>query len=336
MKILITGGAGFIGMHLARVLANDKSNKILVIDSLKDSNASELPKLRRKVLLDSGIQFVESDLSHPESYIPIEFLENLDSLIHLAAWPGVSMGQRYPSLYYRNNIQAFGKILDLVEMHKPRKFLFASSSSVYGDQAVSGKVSETDATGLNLKSYYASTKWANEIMAKSLCTISKIPTVALRFFTVFGSYGRPDMAYWKFAEKLSRNEVIEFWGENGGRRNFTHISTVIDAISLILKSEISDYNPLNIAAGPSISTKEFCDSIARSLGKEGYAFVQKPRPNFDVEVTSANTEKLENLVGKLNAPDLESSTSEFVEWYLKMDNKINSKKIQRRTSFLGD
>jgi UDP-glucuronate 4-epimerase len=326
MKILITGGAGFIGMHLARVLANDKSNEIFVIDSLKDANASELPKLRRKVLLESGIQFVESDLSHPESHIPIEFLDNLDSFIHLAAWPGVSTGQSHPSLYYKNNIQAFGKILDLVAVYKPRKFLFASSSSVYGDQAVSGKVSEADATGLNLKSYYASTKWVNEIMAKSHQAITNIPTVALRFFTVFGSYGRPDMAYWKFADKLARNEVIEFWGENGGRRNFTHISTVTDAISLILKAEISGYNPLNIAAGPSISTKEFCDSIARSCGNEGYKFIEKPRPSFDVEVTSANTDKLENLVGKLNVPNLESSTSEFVEWYLKLDNEVNSKK----------
>ena len=326
MKILITGGAGFIGMHLARALANDKSNKILVIDNLKDANASELPKLRRKVLLDSGIQIVESDLSHPESHIPIEFLDDLDALIHLAAWPGVSMGQSYPSLYYKNNIQAFGKILDLVEVHKPRKFLFASSSSVYGDQGISGKVSEENATGLNLKSYYASTKWANEIMAKSHQAISNIPTIALRFFTVFGSYGRPDMAYWKFADKLARNEVIEFWGENGGRRNFTHISTVTDAISLILKAEISGYHPLNIAAGPSISTKEFCDSIARSCGQEEYRFIHKPRPSFDVEVTSANTEKLENLVGKLHVPNLERSTSEFVEWFLKMNNEISSKK----------
>ena len=324
MKILITGGAGFIGMHLARALANDKSNKILVVDSLKDANASELPKLRRQKLLDSGIQFVESDLSHPESQIPNEFLNNLDSLIHLAAWPGVSMGQNYPSLYYKNNIQTFGKILDLVQVHKPRKFLFASSSSVYGDQAVSGKVSEADATGLNLKSYYASTKWANEVMAKSHQAISLIPTVALRFFTVFGSYGRPDMAYWKFADKLVRNEVIEFWGENGGRRNFTHISTAIEAISLILKAEISGYNPLNIAVGQSISTKEFCDSIARSCGKEGYKFIQKQRPSFDVEVTSANTEKLTNLVGTLTVPDLESSTAEFMEWYLKLDTEFTA------------
>jgi UDP-glucuronate 4-epimerase len=321
MKILITGGAGFIGMHLAIALANDKSNKILVIDSLKDANASELPKLRRQKLLESGIEFVESDLSDPESQIPNEFLNNLDSLIHLAAWPGVSTGQSYPSLYYRNNVQAFGKILDLVQAHKPRKFLFASSSSVYGDQAVSGKVSEADATGLNLKSYYASTKWANEIMAKSHQTISQIPTVALRFFTVFGSYGRPDMAYWKFADKLTRNEVIEFWGEKGGRRNFTHISTVTEAISRILMTGISGYNPLNIAAGPSISTKEFCDSIARSCGKDKYEFIQKPRPSFDIEATSANTEKLVNLVGKLNPPSLESSTSEFVKWYLKLDSE---------------
>lgn len=328
MKILITGGAGFIGMHLAMVLANDKSNQILVVDNLKDANASELPKLRRQKLLDSGIQFVESDLSHPESQIPNEFLNNLDSLIHLAAWPGVSAGQTYPSLYYKNNIQTFGTILDLVQVNKPKKFLFASSSSVYGDQAAAGKVRETDATGLNLKSYYASTKWANEIMAKSQQAINHIPTVALRFFTVFGSYGRPDMAYWKFADKLTRDEVIEFWGENGGRRNFTHISTVTEAISLILKAEISGYNPVNIAAGPSISTKEFCDSIARSFGKEGYQSIQKPRPSFDVETTSANTEKLENLVGKLSTPNLENSTAEFVQWYLNLDAEYTLKKSE--------
>ena len=326
MKILITGGAGFIGMHLAMALAHDNSNKILVVDSLKDANASELPNLRRQMLLDNGIQFVESDLSDPQSKIPNEFLNNLDSLIHLAAWPGVSTGQTYPSLYYKNNIQAFGNVLDLVLVHKPKKFLFASSSSVYGDQAISGKVRETDATGLNLKSYYASTKWANEIMAKSHQAISHIPTVALRFFTVFGSFGRPDMAYWKFADKLARDEVIEFWGENGGRRNFTHISTVTDAITLILKAEISGYNPLNIAAGPSISTKEFCDSIARSFGKDSYEFIQKPRPSFDVEATSANTEKLENLVGKLNPPSLESSTAEFVQWYVKLDADYSVRK----------
>jgi len=316
-KVLVTGAAGFIGFHLIDYLNSISGYEVIGIDNFNGSSGAELPLKRAKYLEKKwDTRIINLDLSESIAKLPQNLIECIDVVVHLAAWPGVSGGQIMPIKYYKNNVTAFGNILDLVNTISPKKFFFASSSSVYGDSNVQGGSKEFTANGKNLKSFYASTKWANEIMAESFSKIHELSTIALRFFTVFGSFGRPDMAYWKFTEKLIRNEQIVFWGKNGGTRNFTHVSDATKIIEKLIQTNLAGYNSLNIAAGQPVSTKEFCDSLARSLKINKYSQIEVARPWFDVESTWANTELLNSKIGPVEAKSLDIGTKDFTDWYL--------------------
>ena len=242
-----------------------------------------------------------------------------DLIFHLAAWPGVRHGQRNPISYYKNNVSEFEGVLDIVLRHRPKAFFFASSSSVYGDLGSDGPVSESDADGSNLKSFYAATKWSNEVMARSFCKIYDGTVVALRFFTVFGTYGRPDMAYWIFSNRILNGEPILLYGSNGGERNYTSARQVVEILSVLARAENLPigYTPLNIAAGPSIETKSFLDELATNLHKTTYTVQTVNRPAEDAVKTWADTKALKALIGELPKTDLSSDIAEFCDWFMK-------------------
>ena len=316
-KILVTGAAGFIGMHLVDHLSGNSEYEVIGIDNFSGANGTKLPLVRSQYLEKKrNLRIVNFDVRDDISKIPNHFLENINVIVHLAAWPGVENGEVHPHIYYQHNISAFGNILELVEKVSPEKFFFASSSSVYGGKNINGGISESLADGHNLKSFYSSTKWANEILAQQFERLTGIPTIALRFFTVFGTFGRPDMAYWKFAKRLVHGDPIEFWGKNGGSRNFTHVTNAVQIIEKLIGSNLKGYQPLNIAAGEPISTKEMCDSLAKSLRINQYLQSEIDRPNFDVESTWANTKELQSIIGSVHPTKLEDAMDEFAAWYI--------------------
>jgi len=316
-KILITGVAGFIGMHLAKKLSAHKDIEIVGIDNFNGINGEALPNLRIKFLADSeNVSIINFDLSKDISKLPKQLTSGVDTVFHLAALPGVKGGELNFHRYYRQNISMFGNILELVHEISPEKFLFASSSSVYGQIARGENLTEDKADGNNLKSFYATTKWTNEILAKQFCRLTGIVTVPLRFFTVFGIFGRPDMAYWKFTKLLLEDKSIEFWGENGGSRNFTYIEDLIQILQKLLNSPFSGYTPLNIASKNAVYTKDMCDLLATALKKPSYKYHFVKRPNFDLGNINASVEKVESLIGKITETSFSLAIREFADWYV--------------------
>lgn len=314
-KIVVTGAAGFIGSHLVKSLLSSSNFQIVGIDNLIPAYGGNWSELRLKELEQySNFDFHNLDLVTTSPNEISKFFKDAHSVIHLAAWPGVRTSQLVPHEYSKANLIGFGNVLEAVRLAEPRQFLFASSSSIYGDLGSNGPVKESDATGQNLKSYYAATKWANEVLAQSYYSITKVPTAALRFFTVYGEAGRPDMAYWTFLEKINNSEAINLYGKTGGSRNFTYIKDAIEVLMRLINSELNGFSSLNIAAGKPVETLEFVNMIAR-IAKKSLKINIVERPGVDVEKTWADLSKLNYLLGEVTPTPMEVALKNFYEWY---------------------
>ncbi len=315
MRIGITGAAGFIGMHLTESLL--KAGHVVVgIDSLQPAYGGDLSKMRAEYL-EKKHKFRISvlDIAECEQNDLFNSLSGCEIVVHLAAWPGVRQGQLLPAVYAKNNVLAFSKMLEAMRKLKPKHFLYASSSSIYGDLAQQGPVIESDASGLNLKSYYAATKWMNETEARATQELVDFPITALRFFTVYGPWGRPDMAYWSFLEKIKKHEEISLYGETGGSRNFTYIAECVDILARLIDLPLSpEHRSINIACGEPDETITFLNAIANSA-KSPAKIKVVARPKVDVEKTWADLGKISGLVTLPKQTPLPEGVANFVSWY---------------------
>ena len=314
-RILVTGASGFIGFTLVKKLIQSGFTDVIGIDNFSAPYGSHHCD-RRAAVLERNFQFRihKLDLIDKSSFQSLYKLAPFDYIIHLAAWPGVRFGQEKPSYYYRNNVNAFGNVLEFVNEVKPSKFLFASSSSVYGNQGTSGPVRENELSARDLRSFYATTKLMNEISARSYAEISKVPTIALRFFTVYGPEGRPDMAYWKFLAGILKDEVLELYGTDGGMRSFTYVDDVVDAVQIILRSNIKDYQALNIASSLPGKTFELVQLMGEITGIAPKVRVID-RPPYDVDITHADLTLLDEFAGERQETSISNGLRKFVEWY---------------------
>lgn len=316
-KILITGGAGFIGSNLAFRLANSGA-KVYVIDSMRPIYDSKMAELRRQnLLLSPGIEFTQQDLSKVSSNVLYEIFSDKDFIFHFAAMPGVRQSLANPVKYKVNNIDLFDRIMQIATRIRPELFFFASSSSVYGENSKNRGLKEEEAIGINLKSYYAFSKWQNEITANAVSELIPYPMIALRFFTVFGPWGRPDMAYWKFAQKIEQGQVIDLFGNESGKRNFTFIDDVTQILLKLIKHQgFQGYNVLNIAASDPKSPFELAKAIASNLPQSTLKTRFVPRPEYDVATTWADQTKLYKLIGPVESTNFDLAVKSFVDWYL--------------------
>jgi UDP-glucuronate 4-epimerase len=227
----------------------------------------------------------------------------------------VRQGQLLPAIYAKNNVLAFSKILEAARKIKPKHFMYASSSSVYGDLAQNGPVHESDATGLNLKSYYAATKWMNETEARATQELVEFPMTALRFFTVYGPWGRPDMAYWNFLENIKKDQEISLYGETGGSRNFTYIADCVNILTKLIEAPLTcKHRAINIACGEPNETINFLNTIA-DCAKSAAKIKVVPRPKVDVEKTWADLKKISELIELPRQTPVSEGVAEFVSWY---------------------
>jgi UDP-glucuronate 4-epimerase len=319
-KIAVTGAAGFIGSHLIRNLVDLEFEKSLGIDSFSPIYGGNWCNLRQEHLIPD-VKVLKTDLLDLSVIELAEALEDSEILIHLAAYPGVLEGETKKQEYLVNNVISSGKIIEACRLNKNLKaILFASSSSVYGDLALKGPCKEMDANGTQFKSHYAMTKWFNEVQFRSSQKELAIPVIGLRFFTVFGEWGRPDMAYGKFTESILRNEPLKIYGGSDGARNMTHIDDVIEIMIALINKLYSDnfskkyFDVFNIASRNYVSTLDIVETLGKILRIEPkIEFID--RPSGDAVITKADTTKIEYETSKLKSRNLFDDLQDYTNWH---------------------
>ena len=319
--ILVTGSAGFIGFHLSKKLLEVGYN-VIGIDNLNSYYNPDLKKERLKILNNySEFQFFLSNI------VDFQELENVfekykpEVVVNLAAQAGVRYSIDHPREYIDSNICGFFNILEACRNYPIEHLVYASSSSVYGNQRKTPFAVE-DKTDYPI-SLYAATKKTNELMAYTYSHLYGIPATGLRFFTVYGPYGRPDMAYYKFADAIMKNMPIKIYNNGDMLRDFTYIDDVVEALTLILgKSPCPDENGVrhrvyNIGNNNPVRLMDFVSALEEALGKKAIKEYLPMQPG-DVYQTYADVAALERDFGCRPTVSIKEGLTKFAEWYLKV------------------
>ena len=324
--ILITGAAGFIGFSLVDYLfKNGVIYNVVGIDNLNDYYDVNLKKARLEVLKKySNFHFLKLDISNKEEMINLFNKYNFDVVINLAAQAGVRYSITNPDAYIQSNVIGFFNILECVRHHNVKHLIYASSSSVYGGNKKVPYSEEDKVT--KPVSLYAASKLSNELFAYSYCKLYKIPMTGLRFFTVYGPYGRPDMAYFSFTNKLRKKEPVTLFNYGDMYRDFTYIDDICVTISKIIESDVKlnddklPHQIYNIGNHNPVSLKEFYDTLCECLIDQGiidekigpkYAEMQKG----DVYQTYADTTKLRKDFDFNPSTSLKDGLTKYARWY---------------------
>ncbi len=317
MRIFITGVAGFIGSYAAHELLK-QGHSIVGIDNLNDYYDVGLKRARLESFKNvANFEFVEMDLNDNLKEIPK--WENIDVIIHLAAQAGVRHSIDNPFAYAHSNFLGHLQILEFIRHHPKKPFLiYASSSSVYGNHA-KAPFSE-DENVANPVSLYAATKIADELMSKTYAHLYGLKQIGLRFFTVYGPWGRPDMAYWGFAEKIMNGEEIKVFNHGKLRRDFTYIDDIVQGIAKIA-TQTPNFDGLerchkiyNIGNNRPVELMDFIAILERELGvKAKMQFL--PMQAGDVYETYADCSKLEKDYGFRPKTDINDGIKNFATWF---------------------
>lgn len=325
--ILVTGVAGFIGFSLAhRLLAEGEA--VYGIDNLNDYYDIRLKKARLDQLLPhSNFTFEKLDLSDRNRMHRLFEENTFDCVVHLAAQAGVRYSLENPIAYADSNLIGFLNIIEGCRQASISHLIFASSSSVYGANCkIPFSIDDRVDHPLSL---YAATKKSNELMAYAYSHLYKIPMTGLRFFTVYGPWGRPDMAYFKFVDSIANNRPIKVYNHGQMKRDFTYIDDVVEGIVRVMKyppngsnSELSErigssvpYKLYNIGNQSPVSLMNFIQVIEQAWGKEVEKEMLPMQPG-DVPITYADVDDLMNDVGFRPEISIEDGISRFVQWYL--------------------
>ena len=323
-KILVTGSSGFIGYHLCERLLNDKDINIIGLDNMNDYYDINLKKARLDNLSKyDNFTFINGDISDKKTIEDLFKDNTFDIVINLAAQAGVRYSIDNPDVYINSNIIGFYNILEAIRNNPVDHFIYASSSSVYGGNT---KVPfDTDDKTDHPVSLYAATKKTDELIAYAYSHLFNIKTTGLRFFTVYGPYGRPDMAYYSFTNKLLNNEKIKIFNYGNCKRDFTYIDDIIQGIiKVIEKGPIDNYNLYNIGNNRPEDLMRFVSVLSDTLIKYELLPIDfdiekhielVPMQDGDVEVTYADTSKLEKDYGFKPDTSLEEGLDRFVSWY---------------------
>jgi UDP-glucuronate 4-epimerase len=318
MKYLITGTAGFIGNAVALRLL-EEGNEVLGIDNLNDYYDLRLKLERNKRLEEfSNYEFHELDVCDQHLRTLVASFKP-DVFIHLAAQAGVRYSIENPEVYMQSNVQGFFNVLESCR-GKVSHLVYASSSSVYGNSSTPFK---EDADVTDPVSFYAATKVANEVMAKSYQNIYNLNCTGLRFFTVYGPWGRPDMAVYKFTEKILSGKEIELYNHGNNLRDFTYIDDIVSGIISIVSSP-PRRNVYNIGNSSMVRVSEFVDTLESLIGIKANRKLTGPAAG-DVNKTWANIDIIRNDFGFLPSVNMQEGLTSFLDWYYYY-NKLVGKK----------
>ena len=315
-RYLVTGAAGFIGANVAQALL-DAGCEVVGVDSVNDYYDVGLKQYRLNPLLQhSGFSFVQGDLADGPVVGSLFAQQNFDCVIHLAAQAGVRYSLDNPGAYIQSNILGFQYLIDACREKPPAHFVFASSSSVYGNSDREW-FSETDPTDKPV-SLYAATKKSNEMVAHTYAHLHGLPATGLRFFTVYGPAGRPDMAYFGFTKAIVEGTPIKVFNEGQLERDFTYIDDIVGGVVAAAALPPIDlevpYRLLNLGNHQPVKLGDFIATLEGLLGKKADKQLVGMQPG-DVYRTAANIDAAKALVGFEPSTDLATGLERFVAWY---------------------
>ena len=319
MKALITGSAGFIGFHLAKFLLS-QGVAVVGVDSLNSYYDKSLKKLRLEILRnDKNFYFFHNDINELTSLK----IKDVDIIINLAAQAGVRASDKDHEKYISSNINGFHKLLEFFKNQSCNKLIHASSSSVYGND---NETPFNETMNPYPSSVYASTKVYSENLAK-ICTLeTNKKIVCLRFFSVYGEYGRPDMAYYLFSSKISNNEKIILLNEGNMYRDYTYIHDIISGLSKVIDYSFKEnftYEVFNLGNEKPIKTLDLIDYLEKKLEKK--AIIEHRNSNLESKITFADLGKSKNLLGYKPEYEFYGGMDKFIDWFLREGRNYGKK-----------
>ena len=309
---MVTGGAGFVGSHVCDALLKN-GKKVVCVDNFNDYYSPDIKKRNIKHNLDNGKFVLEKvDITDFERLKQVFEKHNITKTIHLAARAGVRPSLSNPRLYFKVNVEGTLNLLELSKEFNIKTFIFGSSSSVYGNNEKT-PFSEKDVTE-NQISPYASSKKAGELLCKTYSHLNNLNITCLRFFTVYGPRGRPDMAPYKFTDLISNGEQIEMYGDGTSKRDYTYVEEIVQGILSALEKSFK-FEVINLGNSNPTELKRFIEIIEEALNKKAH-IIEKPMPKGDVNITYADISKAKNLLNYDPKTNIEQGMKKFVEWYL--------------------
>ena len=333
MKILVTGTAGFIGFHVARRLL-ERGDEVVGLDNINDYYDVKLKYAR---LAETGIEegriregsivvsskyaryrFIKQDIKYHESLNQLFEEERFETVVHLAAQAGVRYSLENPYAYAESNLVGFVNVIEACRLYGAKHLVYASSSSVYGSNA-NIPFSTEDKTDHPV-SLYGATKKCNEVIAHSFSHLFNLPTTGLRFFTVYGPWGRPDMAVFIFAKAILEGRPIEIYNHGDMERDFTYIDDIVDGVVRALapptfQAAGAPCRLYNIGHGSPVKLLDFIEEIEKALGRKTVKNMLPMQPG-DVRATWANTADLLRDFGYEPATPIQTGIDSFIKWYL--------------------
>ena len=335
MKVLVTGAAGFVGFHAAKALLN-QSHSVFALDNMNDYYPVSLKKARLAQLEQHArFSFEAIDLANAHAVSTFVHRVQPDCVLHLAAQAGVRYSIDNPGAYVQSNLSGFVNLIEAcAHVDGLHHFLYASSSSVYGaNTAIPFQTADMTDYPISL---HAATKKANELIAHAYSHLYEMPVTGMRFFTVYGPWGRPDMAYYKFADAIMNRRPIKIYNNGNMRRDFTYVDDVVEAITRLIpmppKSSLMEHSNgeflsnarsrvINIGNNRPVELMRFIEVLEESLGRRAICEYLPMQPG-DVPETYACIDDLNSLTGYRPSIAIEEGIERFAEWYLSYHEEL--------------
>lgn len=311
MRVLITGGAGFIGSHVTAWLLK-RGDEVICLDNFNDYYDPQRKRRNIEPFLERpGYSLYEGDIRSLEDLQAVFGASPIDKVLHIAAMAGVRYSIQHPELYAAVNVTGTTNVLEIARRHNVRNFVFASSSSVYGARS-EAPFRESEMADCPI-SPYAATKRAAELLTFTYHHLYGLNCTSLRFFTVYGPKGRPDMAPYLFTRWIFEGKELTMFGDGSSRRDYTYIDDIVAGVVAALDADLP-FEIINLGNSCTVSLNEFISVVEDAVGKRANVVSVNTQPG-DVPLTSADIRKAQDLLGYSPQTDIREGMNRFVAWY---------------------